>query len=370
MSTYRIPLGMAQVLSSLMLLGAGWFVVGCRPESSGIADRSQSTLRGNIQIDGSSTVRPIGEAVAKRFSGTHPWVRVDVGGRGTGNGIKRFQLREVDFVHASRPILPREAEQLHGSGIQFLELPVAYDGLTVVVHPENDWVHQLSLEQLQRIFLQVHDSRTWSDVEPDWPPQPIKIFAPGTGSGTYDYFLEVVGGELRSGMSLNEDDNALVTGVSGNKYSIGFFGVAYFNENRQKLKAVPIVNPTDNVAYLPSREAIESNLYYPFSRPLFLYVNSESLNRVEVRTFLRHYIQTVPELVSNVGFVKLPDPIWEHVQEVVEAPSEYYGSRFLDENGQRRIGRFEDLFMDSDFSTRRKTPPAAVRSSPTQVSRL
>jgi len=361
---------MAQTLSSLVLLGAGWFILGCRPESPGVADRTQSTLRGNIQIDGSSTVRPIGEAAAKRFSSTYPLVRVDVGGRGTGNGIKRFQLRELDFVQASRPILPREAEQVQGSGIQFLELPVAYDGLTVVVHPENDWVHQLSVAQLQRIFLQVHDSRTWSDVQPDWPSQPIKIFAPGTGSGTYDYFLEVLGGELRSGMSLNEDDNALVTGVSGNKYSIGFFGVAYFNENQQKLKAVPIVNPTDDIAYLPSREAIESSLYEPFSRPLFLYVNSESLNRVEVRTFLRHYIQTVPDMVSNVGYAKLPDAIWEQVQLMVETPSEYYGSRFLDEEGKRRNGRFEDLFMESGLSKPRSTSPSALRSPPIQVSRL
>lgn len=316
------------------------------------AQRQVSSLRGNIQIDGSSTVRPIGEAVARRFGRLYPRVRVDVGGRGTGNGLKRFQARELDFVHTSRPILPSEAAGLAEVRLSYLELPVAYDGVTVVVHPQNQWVQQLTLEQLQKLFLQSAGTRTWRDIDPSWPDQTLKLFAPGTGSGTYDFFADVLGGPLRAGMSLNEDDNALVTGVSGNLYSIGFFGVAYYNENRGKLRAIPIVNPETGRAFLPEREAIEQNLYAPLSRPLFLYVNHQSLTRVEVRQFLRFYIATVPELAANVGFVRLPDEIWREVEAAVEEPESHLGSRLLDRNGQVIPGRFEDVFLRSGSDNR------------------
>lgn len=311
------------------------------------ARRQVSTLRGNIQIDGSSTVRPIGEAVALRFGRLYPRVRVDVGGRGTGNGLKRFQARELDFVHTSRSILPNEAAALAEVGLPYLELPVAYDGVTVVVHPQNHWVQQLTLEQLQKLFLQSAGTRTWQDIDPSWPDQSLKLFAPGTGSGTYDFFADVLGGPLRAGMSLNEDDNALVTGVSGNLYSIGFFGVAYYNENRGKLRAIPIVNPETGRAFLPERAAIEQNLYAPLSRPLFLYVNQQSLTRVEVRQFLRFYIATVPELAANVGFVRLPDEIWREVEAAVDKPEGYLGSRLLDHTGQVIPGPFEEVFLRS-----------------------
>jgi len=309
------------------------------------APRRVSTLRGNIQIDGSSTVRPIGEAVALRFGRLYPRVRVDVGGRGSGNGLKRFQARELDFVHTSRPILPTEAQGLAEAALPFIELPVAYDGLTVVVHPQNHWVQHLSLEQLQRLFLQSAGTRTWRDVDASWPDQPLKVFAPGTGSGTYDFFADVLGGPLRAGMSLNEDDNALVTGVSGNVYSIGFFGVAYYNENRGKLRAIPIVNPATGQAYLPERVAIEQGLYAPLTRPLFLYINQQSLNRVEVRQFLKFYIETVPELAANVGFVRLPEEIWREVKATLERPDPPVGSRLLDRQGQIIPGRFEEIYL-------------------------
>lgn len=329
-------------------VGSGGGEAG-RPVPTTSVTGVRSMLRGNIQIDGSSTVKPIGEAVAKRFGRIHPRVRVDVGGRGTGNGLKRFQSREIDFVHASRPVLPSEALSLQAALVEYLELPVAYDGVTVVVHPDNHWVNRLDLEQLKRIFLQSKHCVTWRDVDPSWPDQPLKVFAPGTGSGTYDYFREVMGGDLRSGMSLNEDDNALVNGVSGNRYSIGFFGVAYFNENREKLKAVPIVNPEDGLAYLPDSESIENRSYQPLSRPLFLYVNGQSLTRVEVRTYLKHYIEAVPEMVENVGFVRLPNDIWESVREAVESPDRHLGTRFVDARGERRVGSFEDIFLGAEF---------------------
>jgi phosphate transport system substrate-binding protein len=304
------------------------------------------TLRGNIQVDGSSTVRPIGEAVAKRFAEGQPEVRVDVGGRGTGNGFKRFSSREVDFAQASRPVTANEAKQLGEAGIEFLEIPVAYDGLTVVVHPSNNWVKQLTIEQLQLVYGENSTVTMWRDLDPTWPNEPVKLFAPGTGSGTYDYFCDVIGGKLRTGISLNEDDNALVTGVSGNQYSMGFFGVAYYEENREKLRAVPIVDPERGVACLPEREAIEKNEYNPFSRPLFLYVNRESLDRVEIRSFLKFYIESVPELAPNVGYVKLPSDVWGKVQQMVADPQANLGSRFLDQNGERISGEFRELFLN------------------------
>jgi phosphate transport system substrate-binding protein len=330
------------------IFGCGGPSAGEKPSAGGNGTKPPlPVLRGNIQIDGSSTVRPIGEAVAKRYGELQPQVQVDVGGRGTGNGFKRLIAQEIDFSQASRPVTPNEAKQLAEAGVEFLEVPIAYDGLTVVVHSANDWVKELTVDQLQKIYGENTTCQNWSDVDPTWPKEPLKLFAPGTGSGTYDYFCEVIGGKLRSRISLNEDDNALVTGVSGNQYSMGFFGLAYYEENRSKLRAVPIVDPTTGVARLPEHEAIETNQYNPFSRPLLLYVNSKSLDRVEVRSFLKFYIESAPELVQNVGYVKLPSDVWTEVQGIVTNPQENLGSRFLDAEGNKKEGGFHEVFLGS-----------------------
>jgi phosphate transport system substrate-binding protein len=344
-------------------------VIGCGDQAStapksGGADKTaaQPALRGNIQVDGSSTVRPIGEAVAKRYGEVQPQVQVDVGGRGTGNGFKRLIAKEIDFSQASRPVTPNEAKQLAEAGVEFVEVPVAYDGLTVVVHPSNDWVKELTIEQLQKIYGETATAQNWSEIDPTWPNEPIKLFAPGTGSGTYDYFCEVIGTKLRTGISLNEDDNALVTGVSGNQYSIGFFGVAYFEENRSKLRAVPIVDPKTGVAHLPERDAIEKNQYSPFSRPLFLYVNRKSLDRVEVRSFLKFYVESAPELVQNVGYVKLPADVWAKVQEIVANPQANLGGRFLDANGEKKEGSFLELFLGQPSAAKEPAPAGDTKT--------
>lgn len=349
-----------------MLVLPGAFCVlsmcGCggQPSGESKSDAAKSTplpaLRGNIQVDGSSTVRPIGEAVAKRYGEVQPQVQVDVGGRGTGNGFKRLIAKEIDFSQASRPVTPNEAKLLAEAGVEFLEVPVAYDGLTIVVHPSNDWVKELTVEQLKKIYAEDTTANNWSDIDPSWPNEPLKLFAPGTGSGTYDYFCEVIGGKLRTGISLNEDDNALVTGVSGNQYSMGFFGVAYFEENRDKLRAIPIVNPKTGVAVSPARAAIEKNEYSPFSRPLFVYVNRQSLDRAEVRSFLKFYIESAPELVQNVGYVKLPSDVWAKVNEIVANPQANIGSRFLNTNGEKKEGSFLDLFLGQTDEVKSETP--------------
>ncbi|MDP1563509.1 MAG: PstS family phosphate ABC transporter substrate-binding protein [Pirellulaceae bacterium] len=337
-------------------------VCGCGGQPSGESKSGSAklallpALRGNIQVDGSSTVRPIGEAVAKRYGEVQRQVQVDVGGRGTGNGFKRLIAKEIDFSQASRPVTPNEAKLLAEAGVEFLEVPVAYDGLTIVVHSTNDWVKELTVEQLKKIYAEDSTANNWSDIDPSWPNKPLKLFAPGTGSGTYDYFCEVIGGKLRTGISLNEDDNALVTGVSGNQYSLGFFGVAYFEENRSKLRAIPIVNPKTGVAVLPERAAIEKNDYSPFSRPLFVYVNRQSLDRAEVRSFLKFYIESAPELVQNVGYVKLPSNVWAKVNEMVANPQANLGSRFLNGNGEKKEGSFLDLFLGQVDNVKSETP--------------
>lgn len=312
---------------------------------------STSSLQGSILIDGSSTVKPIGEAVANRFMQKHPGVKIDVGGSGTGNGFKKFQAKETDISEASRPIKPTEFEKVKGNGIEFLEIPVAYDGLTIVIHPENDWVKQLDIAQLKKIF--VEGAKTWKDVDASWPAEEIQLFAPGTGSGTYDYFNEVVvdedaGEKLREDMSLNEDDNALVTGVAGNKYSIGFFGVAYYVENKDKLQAVAIVNPEDGKTYLPESTFIETGAYAPFSRPLFIYVSKESLNRAEMQAFVQFYVDEAPGLVGNVGYVKLPEELMAAGAALLDDPDASTGTVFVTAEGESRKGELETVYVSEN----------------------
>lgn len=330
----------------LFFLGSFLWGAGCQSDSSSsTSGKKQSTLRGEIKIDGSSTVEPIGSSVAQSFVDGYPGVKIEIGKRGTGNGFDGFAKKEIDIAEASRPIKPGELAALQQAGVDFLELPVAYDGLTVVVHPQNDWVQSLTIEQLQQIFLASSNSKTWKDVDPSWPDERMNIFAPGQGSGTYDYFMEVVGKPLREGMSLNEDDNALVTGVAGNQYSIGFFGVAYYTQSQDKLKAVPIVNPEDGQAYLPSKEAVESNDYAPFSRPLFIYVSVESMNRAEMQAFVEFYLNEVSGLVENVGCFKLPEKLLDRARALLDDPAANSGTCFIDSDNKSRHGKLEEIYI-------------------------
>lgn len=304
-----------------------------------------SELTGQVKIDGSSTVYPISEAAANEFKKEYPNVSVTVGTSGTGGGFKVFAKGEADISDASRPIKKAEFDQCKENGVEFVELPVAYDGLTIVVNPANDWVKQLSVEQLKKIFGEKGAAKNWSDVNPDWPAEAIKIYAPGTDSGTFDYFKEVVADEdssLRSDMSVSEDDNVLVTGVKGEKNAIGFFGAAYYFENTASLKAVPIVNPDSGEAVLPSPGTIESGVYAPFSRPLFIYVNVASLKRPEMKKFTSFYLDNAAQFAVQVGYVGLPASIYElagiHLQDRMT------GTHFLDAAGEKRSGALPDLF--------------------------
>jgi phosphate transport system substrate-binding protein len=310
-------------------------------------DRSDEVggLAGAVEIDGSSTVFPISEAAADQFRKSYADVKVTVGVSGTGGGFKRFSQGDTDISDASRPIKHAEFEQCQAANVEFIELPVAYDGLTIVVNPKNDWVTELSVDQLTKIFGGEGAAEKWSDVNPEWPTSKIKIYAPGADSGTFDYFKEVVAekeGSLRSDMSVSEDDNVLVTGVAGEKSAIGFFGAAYFFENKDKLKAVKITNPGMGEGVLPTAETIESGEYAPFSRPLFIYVNSASMKRPEMKKFVEFYLDNAASLSVTAGYVALPEEIYATAKK--HLADRLTGTHYLTAAGEKLSGSLPEVY--------------------------
>ncbi|MDX1563887.1 MAG: PstS family phosphate ABC transporter substrate-binding protein [Phycisphaeraceae bacterium] len=318
---------------------AAVLLIGCGKSESG----SDSGLRGKISIDGSSTVFPITQAVAEDFGKVHSRVRVPVGVSGTGGGFKKFIAGKTDISDASRPIKAKERAAAKEAGIEFIELPVAYDGLSIVVNTKNDWCDQLTIDELKKIFLEGSPVRTWADVREDFPAEPIKIYIPGTDSGTFDYFKEVVAGKtgsIRTDVTASEQDHVLVKGVAGAKGGIGFFGCAYYFENTDKLKALKIDGGKGPVA--PTAETIENGSYEPFSRPLFIYVSAKSADRPEVKAFVNYYLNEGIELVTEVGYVKLPKSIYELARKNFKEKKT--GTHFLDDKGEKKSGSLTDLY--------------------------
>lgn len=307
---------------------------------------AQEDLQGTVEIDGSSTVAPISLEAADLFSEVCPMVKVPVGISGTGGGFKRFTKGETDISDASRPIKAKEFGQCKANGVDFIELPVAYDGLTIIVSKDNDFVDQLTVDQLKKIFRDDMKATLWSEVQEGWPAKEIEIFAPGTDSGTFDYFKEVMVGKdeaaIRADMSVSEDDNTIVNGVAETDTAIGFLGAAYYFENTDKLKAVAIVNPKSGEAVLPTSDTIESGEYAPFSRPLFIYVNAKSVARPEVRTFVQHYLENAADIAEEVGYVGLPEEMYDRANEHFE--SNMVGTHFLTEDGEKRSGSVVEIY--------------------------
>ena len=267
-----------------------------------------STLSGHIAIDGSSTVYPVTEAVAEEFGKAHSAVRVTVGISGTGGGFKKFGNGEIDIADASRPIKASEAEICDQNGVEYIELPVAFDGLSVVINPANDWCDYLTVEELHRIWAPESKIKNWSEVRKGWPDKPLSLYGAGTDSGTFDYFTEAIngkGGDVRPDFTASEDDNMLVQGVAGDTNSLGFFGYAYYYENQDKLKVVPIDGGDGPVA--PEERTINDGTYQPLSRPIFIYVRKSSLDRAEIDEFVKFYLENAADLVGEVGYVALPD---------------------------------------------------------------
>lgn len=261
-----------------------------------------------IRIDGSSTVFPITEAVAEGFQKAQGGkVRVTVGVSGTGGGFKKFCRGETDISNASRPILAKEIADCRAAGINFIELPVAYDALTVVVHPQNTWATKLTVDELKKIWAPDSKINNWSQVRQGFPNIPLKLFGPGADSGTFDYFTEAINGKAkvsRKDFTASEDDNVLVQGVSRDRGALGYFGFAYFMENRNRIKAVAIDNGKGPVQ--PSEQNVLNGKYQPLSRPIFIYVNAKSARRPEVRQFVTYYMNNAPAVVKKVKYVPLP----------------------------------------------------------------
>jgi len=269
-----------------------------------------SKLTGTVKIDGSSTVYPITEAVAEEFRTEEPDVKVTIGVSGTGGGFKKFSRGETDINDASRPIKEKEVKVCEENNIKSVELTVAYDGLAVLINQENDWVDHFTVEELKRIWepSAQENITSWNQIRPEWPNEPFSLYGPGVASGTYDYFTEVIVGESgasRGDYTASEDDNVLVQGIAGDKNSIGFFGLAYYEENKDKLKLVGVDNGTG--AVLPTTETVKTGIYAPLSRPIFIYVSDAGAKQAAVNEFVNFYLNNAGELVSDIGYIALPE---------------------------------------------------------------
>lgn len=309
---------------------------------------AESTIGGDkiIKIDGSSTVYPITEAVAEEFqNNTKGTVKVTVGISGTGGGFKKFIRGETDISDASRPILQAEMDEAKKNGIGFIELPVALDALTVMVNPKNTWVDQLTVEELKKVWEPAAQGKVtnWNQVRSSFPDAPLNLYGAGSDSGTFDYFTEAIVGKSKSSRgdyTASEDDNVLVQGISNDKNALGYFGFAYYAENKDKLKAVKVVNPKTSKAVMPSEATVLDGSYQPLSRPIFIYVNSQALQRSEVADFVQFYLKEGESLVKEVNYVPLPKFAYDKGLERVAGRK--LGSVF---GGLAQVGmRVEELF--------------------------
>jgi len=266
-----------------------------------------------VTVDGSSTVYPITEAVAEDFQKSKKnKVQVTVGISGTGGGFKKFCRGETDISDASRPILANEMKVCAENGIKYIELPVAFDALTVVINPKNTWAEKMTVAELKKIWEPAAQGKImrWNQVNPAWPDAPLNLFGPGADSGTFDYFTEAIVGKAKSSrgdFTASEDDNVLVQGVSRDENALGYFGYAYYAENTKKLKAVAIIEKEGKPAVLPSVETVMKGTYQPLARPIFIYVNAKSADKPEVQEFVEFYMKRGADLSKEVGYVPLSE---------------------------------------------------------------
>jgi len=298
-----------------------------------------------VKVDGSSTVFPVTEAVAEDFQKSKKGaIKVTVGISGTGGGFKKFCRGEIDISNASRPISKNEMAECRTAGIQYIEMPVAFDALTVVVNPKNAFLKQITVAELKKMWEPAAQGKvtTWNQVNPAWPNQPLKLFGAGADSGTFDYFTEAITGKSKSSrgdFTASEDDNVLVQGVSRDVNALGFFGFAYYVENKDKLKSVPIVNPAGQ-AIAPSLDAVLKGTYNPLARPIFIYVNAKSLERAEIREFAEYYMKNGAKLSKEVKYVPLPDRAYTHNLGMIEKKT--LGTKF---GGENKVGLTIDELM-------------------------
>lgn len=314
----------------------------------GISCTRTKSVRPVIRIDGSSTVFPITEAMSEEFqTASRGKVRVTVGISGTGGGFKKFCRGEIDVQNASRPISLNEMKTCGDKGIRFLEIPIAFDATAVVVNLKNKWLNSMTVSELKKLWEPAAQSQVmmWQNVHSEWPSEKIKLFGAGADSGTFDYFTEAIVGKAKSSRgdyTASEDDNTLVTGVSGDKNAIGYLPLAYYEENRDKLKALAIVNDVEGSsnAVLPSSESVKDGSYRPLSRPVFIYVRADSLDKPEVMEFVKFYIQSAHRYVPEVKYVALTDELYKLAMRRVD--KRMWGSVF---KGHAQMGaNLEKLF--------------------------
>ena len=292
-----------------VVLAGGLVLAACGDDDDpAAASTDGAELSGQIRMDGSSTVTPLISLAAEDFQSENPGVRVTVGTSGTGGGFEKFCNGETDFSMASRPIKEDEIAACEAEGIEPLELIVANDGLSVVVHPDNDWADCLTVEQLNAIWAPDSAVRNWNEVDPSFPDQRLTLFGAGSDSGTFDYFTDVINGEegaTRTDYNPSEDDNVTVSGVSGDEGAMGYFGLSYLLENEGKVKGVEIDGGDGCVA--PSTETVQAGEYTPLSRPLFVYTKADAASRPEVKAFAEYYLEHQEDITSEALFVPLTE---------------------------------------------------------------
>jgi phosphate transport system substrate-binding protein len=293
----------------IALISPAVILMSCGPREGG-KKTNEGAVTGSISIDGSSTVYPITEAIAEEFRIEQGDVKITVGVSGTGGGFKKFGRGETDINDASRPIKEQEAATCKENKIEYVELTVAFDGLAVLVNKENTWLNDITVEELKRIWEPSAQGKVvrWNQIRKEWPDEEFHLYGPGVASGTYDYFTEAIvgkSGESRGDFTASEDDNVLVQGIEGDKNALGFFGLAYYQENKDRLKLVG-VNAGKGVI-LPSTETVKDGTYAPLSRPIFIYVSKSAAIRPEVNEFVKFYLTNASEIVSDVGYIALPE---------------------------------------------------------------
>lgn len=324
------------VLTALTLGACGQQQAGSGEQMQGESPAAGGEqITGTIAIDGSSTVFPISQAVAEEFQAANPDAQVSVASSGTGGGMKKFCAGEIDIADASRPIKDEEIQACEKAGVQFIELPVALDGLAIVVNKENSFAQCLSVEELKKVWEPTATGKVtnWNQVRSDFPSQPMKLYGPGTDSGTFDFFTDAIVGEegaSRTDYTPSEDDNVLVQGVAGDPGGLGYFGVAYYEENQDKLTLVQVKNPDTGACTGPvPLDNVVKGTYAPLSRPLFIYVSKKAIDeKPAVKAYIDAYLQDSKTLVGDVGYVALPDEAYTKAEERIASAKT--GSTFKD----------------------------------------
>ncbi|MBM7569656.1 PstS family phosphate ABC transporter substrate-binding protein [Aquibacillus albus] len=309
---------LVRIFALLMLTFGLLAACGVETEDNNTGEGGEQGLSGEVLIDGSSTVFPIMEGLTYQYNKENPNVELSLNSSGSGGGFKKSTVGEIDLSNASRPIQEEEIAIAEENGIELHEIELAYDGLSVVVSQENDFIENITVEQLRQIFLADSDATKWSDINPEWPEETITIYSPGHDSGTFDYFNEVIleDNPMKEGenVTLNEDDNLLVQGIQNDPYAIGYFGYAYYLENQDSLKVLG-VSTGDGEPVKPNGETIQDGSYTPLSRPVFTYVNVASLEKPQVYDFVKFTLENAGEASEQVGYVALPE---ENYQEQLD----------------------------------------------------